>query len=95
MGKYFLALSEILVAYLENSTIKEKNKYIDMILNLRKKFLEESRKPSYEERHKYPSLRDPRDFKDHGVLDSLERELLDIVKIISAFTGGRANLLDK
>lgn len=56
---------------------REKNKYIDRILELIEEHDEQRRKPSYEDRNRHPHLK-LQDFRDNNVVDRCAIKLHDL-----------------
>tara|TARA_Y100001963_G_scaffold17759_1_gene21912 strand:- start:10458 stop:10715 length:258 start_codon:yes stop_codon:yes gene_type:complete len=75
--------SFVLLSYLSE---RERNRFIKEYQSIKEEYYEEAKKPSIEERQRYPGLR-YRDFRDNATIDDCAERLRILCEAIAAATG--------
>lgn len=73
----FSTWSSILEHALKGWASREANKFIEELYELRNEYDNEIKKPSIEDREKYPELKD-RDFRNNAYIDDLDNKLFNL-----------------
>lgn len=72
---------------------KTKNKYVEEYKSILEDYYGEIEKPSYQDRAKYPGLKDD-DFRDNSIIDRTERRMYILSEALSSAIGGTKDLRD-